>query len=318
MLQQKEKSKSTTGLLKINRSMLSTNMAFLLMVLPGALLTFVFCYMPMGGLIIAFKSIDYAKGFLMSPWVGLNNFKFLFQSPEFPIIIRNTLAYNAVVIILGAIFPIIFSIGFSQLRNKRMGKVYQTLIMLPYFISWIIVTYIVYAFLSYNTGMLNHILQRFGMEPIKWYSRVKMWPGLIVFLALWKSVGYTTVVDIATISGIDSSLYEAASIDGASRRQQIWYITLPELSSVVIIMLILAIGKILNADFSLFYNVPMESGALLPVTNVISTYVYRALMINADIGMSSAAGFFQSVVGFVLVMSANWIVKKIDSDKAMF
>ncbi len=303
---------------KMNRATLSTNMAFLLMVLPGALLMFVFCYMPMGGLVIAFKDIDYAKGMLMSPWVGLKNFMFLFESPDLPVILRNTIGYNFVTIVLGAIIPTIFSIGFSQLRNKRLGKVYQTLIMLPYFISWIVVTYVVYSFLSYNTGVVNHILKALGKESVNWYSQVNLWPPLIVALGLWKSVGYSTVVYLAAITGIDSSLYEAAAIDGASRWHQIWYITLPELSSVIIIMLILAIGKILNADFSLFYNVPMESGALLPVTNVISTYVYRALMLNADVGMSSAAGFFQSVVGFVLVILTNWTVRKIDDEKAMF
>ena len=297
---------------------LSTNMAFLLMALPGAVWLFVFCYMPMGGLVIAFKNIDYAKGILGSDWAGLKNFEFLFKSPDLLVILRNTLGYNIVIITIGAIIPTIFSVGFSQLRNKRGGKVYQTLIMLPYFISWIVVTYIVYSFLSYRTGLVNHILQAFGKEPVDWYANVGMWPFLLIFLALWKSVGYTTVVYIATIAGIDTSLYEAASIDGANKWQQIWYVTLPELSSVIIIMLILAIGKILNADFSLFYNVPMESGALLPVTNVISTYVYRALMINADIGMSSAAGFFQSVVGFVLVIGTNMIVRKIDEEKSLF
>ena len=320
MLNQKTKSASQTaiGRRRLGRSSLGINVAFLLMVLPGFLLTFMFNYMPIGGLVIAFKNIDYAKGIFGSDWVGLKNFKFLFQSPDLPLILKNTIGYNVIIITLGAVFPTIFSVGFSLLRNKRSGKVYQTLIMLPYFISWIIVTYIVYSFLSYGNGLINHLLISLGKEPVNWYGEVKLWPALLIFLALWKSVGYSTVVYIATISGIDSSLYEAAAIDGANKWHQIWYITLPELSSVVIIMLILAIGKLLNADFSLFYNVPMESGALMPVTNVISTYVYRALMLNADIGMSSAAGFFQSVVGFILVMLANWIVKLIDEEKSLF
>lgn len=320
MLNQKTKSASQTaiGRRRLGRSSLGINIAFLLMVLPGFLLTFMFNYMPIGGLVIAFKNIDYAKGIFGSDWVGLKNFKFLFQSPDLPLILKNTIGYNVIIITLGAVFPTIFSVGFSLLRNKRSGKVYQTLIMLPNFISWIIVAYIVYSFLSYSNGLINHLLILFGKEPVNWYSEVKLWPALLIFLALWKSVGYSTVVYIATISGIDSSLYEAAAIDGANKWHQIWYITLPELSSVVIIMLILAIGKLLNADFSLFYNVPMESGALMPVTNVISTYVYRALMLNADIGMSSAAGFFQSVVGFILVMLANWIVKLIDEEKSLF
>ena len=320
MLNQKNKSASQTaiGRRRLGRSSIGTNAAFLLMVLPGFLLTFVFCYMPIGGLVIAFKNIDYAKGIFGSDWVGLKNFKFLFDSPDLPLILKNTIGYNIIIIALGSVFPTIFSIGFSLLRNKRGGKVYQTLIMLPYFISWIIVTYIVYSFLSYSNGLVNHLLLRMGKDPVNWYSQIKLWPGLLIFLALWKSVGYSTVVYIATISGIDSSLYEAASIDGANKWHQIWYVTLPELSSVIIIMLILAIGRILSADFSLFYNVPMESGALMPVTNVISTYVYRALMLNADIGMSSAAGFFQSVVGFILVMLTNWVVRMIDEEKSLF
>lgn len=314
----KSVSQTTIGRRKLGGSSIGTNAAFLLMVLPGFLLTFVFAYMPMGGLVIAFKNIDYIKGIFGSDWVGMKNFKFLFESPDLPLILKNTIGYNVIIIILGAIFPTIFSVGFSLLRNKRGGKVYQTLIMLPYFISWIIVTYIVYSFLAYNNGLINHILISLGKEPVNWYSQVSLWPGLLIFLALWKSVGYSTVVYIATISGIDSSLYEAAAIDGANKWHQIWYVTLPELSSVVIIMLILAIGRLLSADFSLFYNVPMESGALMPVTNVISTYVYRALMLNADIGMSSAAGFFQSIVGFILVMLANGIVRLIDEEKSLF
>lgn len=303
---------------KINGSNLKTNLSYLLMTLPGALLLFIFCYMPIAGIVIAFKDINYAKGIFGSDWVGLKNFEFLFKSPDLYVILRNTLGYNFVNLILGMILPTGLAICLSQLRNKRGSKVYQTIIMLPHFISWIIVTYIVAAFLDYNNGMVNHILMSMGLEKADWYSNTKFWPFFLIFINQWKGIGYSSVVYLATIAGIDTSLYEAASIDGANRRQQIWHITIPELSSVVIIMTIMNIGKILNADFSLFYNVPRESGALLPVTNVISTYVYRALMLNGDIGMSSAAGFFQSVVGFILVMTTNAIVNKIDSEKAMF
>lgn len=303
---------------KINGSNLKTNLSYLLMTLPGALLLFVFCYMPIAGIVISFKDINYAKGIFGSPWVGFKNFEFLFKSPDLYVILRNTLGYNFINLILGMILPTGLAICLSQLRNKRGSKVYQTIIMLPHFISWIIVTYIVAAFLDYNNGMVNHILMSMGLEKADWYSNTKFWPFFLIFINQWKGIGYSSVVYLATIAGIDTSLYEAASIDGANRRQQIWHITIPELSSVVIIMTIMNIGKILNSDFSLFYNVPRESGALLPVTNVISTYVYRALMLNGDIGMSSAAGFFQSVVGFILVMTTNAIVNKIDSEKAMF
>lgn len=303
---------------KSNIKSMQPNFAFLMMVLPGFILALLFNYLPLAGLSIAFKNIDYAKGILGSPWCGLKNFMFLFKSPDLPIILRNTLGYNIIGIILGVIVPVTLAIFFSQLRNKKFGKVYQTVMMLPYFVSWIIVTYIVYSFLSYNNGLINRILVALGKDPVSWYENKKFWPPFLILLALWKSMGYQTVVYIASIAGIDSSLYEAAAIDGANKRQQIIHIMLPELASIIIVLLIMAIGGVLNSSFELYYNVPMESGAILPVTNVISTYVYRALMLNADIGMSSAAGFFQSLVGFILIMVANGIVRKIDSEKAMF
>lgn len=294
------------------------NFAFMMMVLPGFVLMLIFHYIPLAGLSIAFKNIDYAKGILGSPWCGLDNFMFLFKSPDLWLILRNTLGYNIIGIILGAVVPCALAIFLSQLRSKKLGKTYQSIMMLPYFVSWIIVTYIVYSFLSYNNGIVNRILVSLGKDPVSWYENRSFWPPFLIFLAMWKSMGYNAIVYIAAIAGIDTSLYEAAAIDGASKRQQIWYITIPELSSIMIILLIMAIGKVLNSSFELYFNVPMENGALIPVTNVISTYVYRALMINADIGMSSAAGFFQSLVGFILVMSTNAIVKKIDEEKAMF
>ncbi len=316
MVKQSEKEKRKRR--KVNVKSMQLNFSFLMMVLPGFALVLIFNYLPLAGLCIAFKNIDYAKGIIGSPWCGLDNFMFLFKSPDLPIILRNTFGYNIIGIILGVIVPVALAIGFSQLRNKRFGKVYQTVMMLPYFVSWIIVTYIVYSFLAYNNGLLNHILTGLGKDPVSWYENKKFWPPFLILLSLWKGMGYQTVVYIASIAGIDNSLYEAAAIDGANKRQQIMHIMLPELASIVIVLLIMAIGKVLNSSFELYYNVPMDSGAILPVTNVISTYVYRALMVNADTGMSAAAGFFQSLVGFILIMVTNGIVRKIDAEKAMF
>ena len=316
MVKQSEKEKRKRW--KVNAKSMKLNFSFLMMVLPGFALALVFCYIPLVGLCIAFKNIDYAKGILRSPWCGLDNFMFLFKSPDLPIILRNTLGYNIIGIMLGVIVPVALAICFSQLRNKRFGKVYQTVMMLPHFVSWIIVTYIVYSFLSYNNGLINRVLMGIGKDPVSWYESKKFWPPFLIFLSLWKSMGYQAVVYIASIAGIDNSLYEAAAIDGANKRQQIMHIMLPELTSIIIVLLIMAIGKVLNSSFELYYNVPMESGTILPVTNVISTYVYRALMINADTGMSAAAGFFQSLVGFILIMISNGIVRKIDAEKAMF
>jgi len=298
---------------------LKSNWEFLLMVLPGTLLVLVFAYLPMFGICVAFKSIDYAKGILGSPWVGLKNFEFLFGYPDAKIIFRNTLGYNFAILILGTSISVLFSLFLSQLCNKRASKVYQTIIMMPHFMSWVIVSYITFAFLSFRLGMINKsILEPFGLASIDWYAKVDIWPYLLVFLGIWKNFGYDSVVYLAAISGIDGTLYEAASIDGATRRQQMWYITIPEIASIIVIMTILAIGRILSSDFGLFYNIPMGKGLLLPVTNVINTFTYRALKVNGDIGLSSAAGFLQSVVGFILVMTTNWIVKRFDDSKALF
>lgn len=315
----KAKTKTEKKVRVKEKNVFKKNWEFLLMVLPGTLFVLVFSYLPMIGILIAFKSIDYSKGIIMSPWVGLQNFKFLFDNPDVWIILRNTIGYNLVFLTLGAVCPVAVAIMMSRMTNKRTVKVYQTMMMLPHFISWVVVSYIVYAFLSYSYGLLNtSLIPALGMEPINWYTEKQYWPFILVFLNTWKGLGYGAVVYIAAIAGIDTSLYEAAAIDGATRWQQTRYILIPELMSVIVIMLILNIGKMLNADFGLFYNVPMEHGELFPVTNVISTFVYRALKINGDIGMSSAVGFLQSVVGFVLIMLSNGIVRLIDEEKSLF
>ena len=315
----KAKTKTEKKVRVKEKNVFKKNWEFLLMVLPGTLFVLVFSYLPMIGILIAFKSIDYSKGIIMSPWVGLQNFRFLFDNPDTWIILRNTIGYNIVFLILGTVCPVAVAIMMSRMTNKRTVKVYQTMMMLPHFISWVVVSYIVYAFLSYSYGLLNtSLLPALGMEPINWYAEKQYWPFILVFLNTWKGLGYGAVVYIAAIAGIDTTLYEAAAIDGATKWQQTRYILIPELMSVIVIMLILNIGKMLNADFGLFYNVPMEHGELFPVTNVISTFVYRALKINGDVGMSSAVGFLQSVVGFVLIMLSNGIVRMIDEEKSLF
>ena len=316
----KTKEVKTAGKIHRKKNALGTNndKAYLMMVLPGALHGLIFAYLPLIGILIAFKDIDYSLGILKSPWCGLKNFQFLFGSPDTGIIFRNTLCYGAVGIILGAICPVALAVAFTKLRSKYVSKIYQTIAMLPYFISWIIVSYIVASFFDYKFGVLNHLIEKLGHKPIDWYTEIKIWPFLLVFLNLWKCLGYNAVVYIAFIAGIDASLYEAAAIDGATSNQQTWYITLPQLSNIIAIMLIMSMGGLISSNFDLFYTVPKESGALFPVTNVINTFVYRSLKINNDIGMSSAAGLLQSVIGFILVTSSNLIIKKIDEDKAMF
>ncbi|MEC0228472.1 ABC transporter permease [Paenibacillus alba] len=295
----------------------------LLMALPATLWFLFFSYLPMAGMVIAFKQYRYSRdGFwasiIESKWVGLQNFKFLFSTNDAYIITRNTLLYNIVFIVLGLVLSVGLAIILSEITNKKLAKLYQTGMFLPYFLSWVIVGYFVFSFLSVDKGMLNHILPWFGVDPIRWYNDKTYWPIIIVLVYLWKSVGYSSVVYLAAIMGIDKSLYEAAMIDGASKWQQIKHITFPMLKPLMTILTLLAIGRIFYADFGLFLQVPRDSGTLYSVTNVIDTYVYRGLKSTGEIGMSTAAGLYQSVIGFVLVMTSNYIVRKFDKDNALF
>jgi putative aldouronate transport system permease protein len=302
---------------------LRRNRAMLLMVLPGAVWFLCFSYLPLVGTVAAFKQYRFSRrGFLYSLLhsqnVGWDNFKFLFSTETAWIITRNTLLYNIAFIFLGLVCSVAMAILLSELANKKMAKVYQTGMFLPYFLSWVIVGYFAFSFLSMDRGLLNHMLSAFGAKPLQWYSNPAYWPYILVFVYLWKSVGYSSVVYLASILGIDRSLYEAAMIDGASKWQQVRSITIPLLKPIVIIMTLLAVGKIFYADFGLFYEVPRDSGTLYSVTNVIDTYVYRGLKTTGEIGMSTAAGLYQSVVGFVLVMISNYVVRRIDKDSALF
>lgn len=295
----------------------------LLMVLPGALWFLIFSYTPMFGAIIAFKQYRFSKGgfwdsIVTSKWVGFDNFKFLFTTNDAYIITRNTILYNVVFIAIGLVVSVAMAIALSELVNKRLAKIYQTGMFLPYFLSWVVVGYFAFSFLSRDRGLLNQIMGWFGANPVSWYSEPKYWPIILVLVSLWKGVGYNSVVYLAAIMGIDKSLYEAAMIDGASKFQQVRNITVPLLKPLITILTLLAIGKIFYADFGLFYQVPRNSGTLYGVTNVIDTYVYRGLKVTGEIGMSTAAGLYQSVVGFILVMTSNAIVRKYDRENALF
>ncbi len=295
------------------------NREYLLMILPGALLLIMFSYMPMFGTILAFKDPDYSKSIFEMDWVGLKNFEFLFKNPDVFIVLRNTLLYNIVFILCGATVPVGIAIALSQLRNKKFARVYQSVMFLPYFLSWIIISYLAFALFDFKLGIVNNgIFKAVGIKSVQWYQSPQYWPFILVFMQIWKSCGYNSVIYYAAIMGIDEELYEAAAIDGAGKWKQICIITVPSIKPTVIMLAILAVGKILNADFGLFYNVPMGSGALLPTTNVLDTFVYNALKLTGDVGMSSAAAAFQAIVGFVLVLTTNAIVKKLDESQALF
>ncbi len=292
--------------------------SFLLMILPGMAYLLINNYIPLFGIVIAFKKIDFSKGIFKSPWVGFQNFEFLFKTDDAFIMTRNTILYNLAFIVLGTVFSVAVAILLNELRSKMARKLYQTVILLPYLISIIIVSYITYALLNTETGLFNGILTKIGKDAVYWYSEAKYWPVILIFISMWKSVGYSAIVYLATITGIDQSLYEAASVDGAGRLTKIFRITLPLLKPTIITLVLLSVGRIFYSDFGLFYQVPMNSGALYDVTQTIDTYVYRALLQMNNLSMSSAASVFQSLVGFVTIVIVNLLVRKADKDLALF
>lgn len=297
---------------------LSTNKALFLMLLLPFVLVFVNYYLPMFGVVIAFKNFNYVDGFLRSPWAGLQNFKFLFMSDAAWQITRNTILYNLFFIVLGLIFALLFALSLNELRNKFAAKFYQSVIFLPYFISWVVVAYLALAILDPNGFFNKTIANMFNLQTIDWYASPQYWPYILVLVNLWKNIGYGIVIYMAGIAGIDQEYYEAAVLDGANKLQQIRYITIPFLVPFMIVTTIISLGNIFRSDFGLFYQVTMQQGLLAPTTEVLDTYIYKALIMTGDIGMSSAAGLYQSIVGFFTVLFANWAVGKISNENKIF
>lgn len=298
---------------------LKKDIPLIFLALPGVIYLIINNYIPMFGLFIAFKDINYAKGIFGSDWCGLDNFKFLFRTNDAFIMVRNTLLYNLAFITIGTFLAVCVAILFSEMGANIFAKLYQAGMVFPNLVSMVIVAYITYAFLNSSSGFINmSLLKALGHEGISWYSKPEYWPFILIIVYIWKSVGYSSIIYIANIAGIDKGIYEAAKIDGAGKFKQITNITIPMLRPTIIIMTLMAVGKIFNSDFGLFYQVPMNSGTLFPTTQTIDTYVYRALMENNDVGMSAAAGFLQSIVGFILVVTANLTVRHLDPENALF
>lgn len=301
------------------RKKLKRYRALFLMILPALIYLMINNYLPMFGVFIAFKDINYAKGIWGSDWIGFKNFEYLFTTSDAWVITRNTLLYNGAFIVINMVLAVALAILLNEVKNRFMSRFYQSVVLLPYLISMVIVGYLVLSFLNVENGFVNHhVLPLFGIEPITWYTEPKYWPFILTIVNIWVNVGYFCVIFLAAIIGIDHEYYEAATIDGASKWQQIRGITIPMLMPVITIMTLLGIGRIFYADFGLFYQVPLNSGPLQPTTDVIDTYVYRGLMTLGDIGMSSAAGLYQSLVGFILVMVSNYVVRKRNPDQALF
>jgi putative aldouronate transport system permease protein len=292
---------------------------FYFMMLPAILILLFNNYLPMMGVLIAFKNINYTDGYIHSPWNGINNFKFLFDTAVAWEITRNTLVYNVIFIIMNLVMGVTLAIMFSEMRNKWLAKFHQSTMFLPYLLSWVVIGYLVFAFLGAEHGLLNTwLFPKLGWDPVEWYSNSKYWPYILPIVNTWRNVGYFAVIYLASMLGVDPEYYEAALIDGATKRQQIFQITIPLIRPVIIVMTLLQIGRIFYADFGLFFQVTQNAGAIYPATQVIDTYVYQTFIVMGDIGMSSAAGLYQALVGFLLVLATNLVIRKISKEDALF
>lgn len=299
-------------------SKLVRDFPLILMALPGTILVFIFAYMPMPGLVIAFQNFKARRGWFGSPWVGFENFKFLFGTDIAVRITRNTVLLNLLFIVTGLIAAVTIAILLNEVRNGLLIRFYQSSLFFPTFVSWVIVSYFVFSLLSHEHGLINSWLKQTGRSAVYWYNEPKYWPLILMIAHIWKGVGYASLIYLAAIIAISPELYEAARIDGANKLHEIYYITLPHLVPIIIMLTLLAVGGIFRADFGLFYFVPRNSGPLYPTTDVIDTYVFRALKEVGGFSMAAAAGLYQSVVGFITIVTANLIVRRIDPDKSIF
>lgn len=303
--------------IRTRRTKIKENLQMLTMTIPGLVLVLLFCYLPMPGIAIAFKKYNPNLGIWGSEWNGLDNFKFFFTSQDAGRTIRNTVLYSVGFLIIDLVFAVGLALMFYFLRSKRGLKVYNTIVITPKFMSAVIVAFIVYAILSPSYGLLNSIIKFFGGEPIAWYSEAKYWPWILTITHIWQTVGMNSIVYYASLMSLDESLLEAAVIDGANRRQQIFHVIIPHLVPIMVITTILGMGSIFGGDFGLFYQVPKDQGLLYSTTDIISTYTYRA-MLSGSLEKSAAVGLFQSVVGLIMVVTTNAIVKKISPENSLF
>ena len=282
------------------------------------LLALVLSYIPMSGLVLAFKEYRYDEGIFGSKWKGFENFRFLFSSGTGWLITRNTIVYNLINLITSQGLAVIIAIIICEIPGRLYKRFCQSVIFLPYFISWVIVGTFVFQIFNYESGFLNNALQFFGREPVNVYASPSVWPAIICAFNAWKWCGYNSIIYIAAITAIDGECFEAADIDGANIFQKIRRITLPSIRPTIIIMMLFNIGRILRGDFEMFYQIVGNNGQLFNATDVIDTYVFRSLLTNADFGMTAAATLYQSVLCFIIIVTVNHIIKKIDADYALF
>ena len=291
---------------------------FYIMMAPALIYVFINNYIPMAGIVIAFKNYKVTKGIWGSDWAGFANFEFLFSSPDAWNITRNTVLYNVAFIVVNTVLGIAIALFMNEIKGRMSKNIYQTAILMPYLVSIAVVSYLVYGFLSPTTGLFNSLIKSTGGLAVNWYGSPAYWPFILIFVNTWKNIGYQSIIYLATIVGIDYSFYEAAAVDGANRWKKIIHITLPSIKPTIVILTLMSVGRMFFSDFGLFYQVPMNSGQLIDITSTIDTYVFRGLMERGNIGMSAAAGVYQSVVGFALILSANMLVRKLSKDEALF
>lgn len=297
---------------------LNKNKAYLLLTLPMILLVFIFNYLPMAGIIVAFKNFRYDQGIFRSEWVGFRNFEFFFRNPDAKAIILKTLGYNSAFIIINLVVSVGVALLLYQVHNRRVLKIYQTTMFIPYFLSWVVVAYMAYAFLNPASGVLNRLRVLMGLEKISWYTKPNHWIFILPIANTWKSLGFNALIYYANLMGIDPEYFEAATLEGANKLQVTRHITIPFLYPLITILTILAIGGIFSADFGLFFQLPMDSKLLYKTTDVVETYLYRALAVSGNIDTASAAGLIKSIVGFICVVSTNLIVRKMNPENALF
>lgn len=294
------------------------NKVLLAMTLPAVIYIIMFSYIPMFGIIIAFKDYNYRSGIFGSKWVGLKNFEFLFKSGDLYVILRNTIGYNIVFILLGIVLAVALAVLYDALGKSKLIKLNQTLSILPHFLSIVVIGYFVNSFINTDKGLINQFLTSMGKEQVNWYSEPKYWPYILTFVKMWMTIGWNSVIYFSTIKGFNSDYFEAACVDGATWWQRIRHITLPLLKPTIIVLLIMSIGGIMSSGIDLFYIIPRNSGALYSVTSTVDTYVYNGLLKSSNMGMTSATSVFQSVVGFILVVITNAVVRRVSPEDSMF
>ncbi len=297
---------------------LSKNKILFLMLLPATLYVFIFHYLPMGGAIVAFKDFKYDLGILRSPWVGLENFRFFFESGKLWELTKNTLSYNTIFLVVGTITKIFTAIIIAEMGTKYYKRVLQSVMMLPHFLSWVIIGGLFYNLFNYEYGAVNMLLKEIGLAPLDVYNDTTVWKPILTFVKIWHETGYGMIFYLAAITGINRELYEAAYVDGAGLLKRIWYITLPLMMPTTITLLLLSLGGIIKGNMDMFYQIVGTNAKLYSATDVIDTYVFRSLTQLRDFTVTSAAGLYQQVIGCALVLTTNTIVKKIDKESALF